>query len=222
MKSKRRRRLPGADGDDDDEEQDENDHAKWMMVVGRPVPEPDSPECKMTDLMFKQKASSAISRDDRKIFGQGSKLLPVDTYLTDSMLVLAKRNSKVQLDQVPLEEISKVTLAHDEEGIRESDVGGAGWLLLRATRRSETSLNMEASAKNLTNKDGFLGMGKSDPFLRVLLCADGAKRELMRTEVVHNNLNPDWKPMEIDLGVPFSDHTRLEIQCWDSDRGDEE
>ena len=221
MKSKRRRRLPGADGDDDDEEQDENDHAKWMMVVGRPVPEPDSPECKMTDLMFKQKASSAISRDDRKIFGQGSKLLPVDTYLTDSMLVLAKRNSKVQLDQVPLEEISKVTLAHDEEGIRESDVGGAGWLLLRATRRSETSLNMEASAKNLTNKDGFLGMGKSDPFLRVLLCADGAKRELMRTEVVHNNLNPEWKPMEIDLGVPFSDHTRLEIQCWDSDRGEE-
>lgn len=61
----------------------------------------------------------------------------------------------VQLDQVPLTDISKVTLANDSS-IQEKDIGGAGTIVLRARRKhgSVTQFHLEARGQTLANKDG--------------------------------------------------------------------
>ena len=56
-------------------------------------------------------------------------------------------------------------------------------------------LVLELSARNLPNVDKF---GKSDPYVCVfIVCSNGSLKFLGKTEVVKNNLNPSWKPLEL-------------------------
>eukprot|EP00802_Teleaulax_amphioxeia_P006094 Tamp_06098.p1 GENE.Tamp_06098~~Tamp_06098.p1 ORF type:complete len:740 (-),score=154.68 Tamp_06098:113-2332(-) len=138
--------------------------------------------------------------------------MSVDCYLTSESLVLSKPNSKVMLDDIPLTDVVKVESAADTS-INKSDIGGAGTLVLRAVRTSDTTLRLEARAQSLANTDMF---SRTDPFLRILLQKDlGDNKELYRTETISNNLNPQWADMDLDTGLPWHADTKLEIQCWD-------
>jgi hypothetical protein len=69
----------------------------------------------------------------------------------------------------------------------------------------------------LDKKDFF---GKSDPFL-VIYRVDptGNREELVQTEVIDNNLSPEWKPFSIPvkmLGTNKSE-VMIEVECRDSD-----
>ena len=128
------------------------------------------------------------------------------------------RPTGVQLDQIPLNEITKVLCANDTS-IQEKDIGGAGTIVLRATKKegSASQFHFEARGQTLANRDGFFG--KSDPFLRVLACSEaGVKQEIYQSEVIPNDLNPTWEPAVVDTGSPYSMSTVLEVQCWDRDK----
>ena len=57
-------------------------------------------------------------------------------------------------------------------------------------------LTLHFEGRNLPNKDRF---GKSDPYVCVfVVTANGSLKFVGKTEVVKNNLNPDWKPLELD------------------------
>ncbi|VDL80461.1 unnamed protein product [Nippostrongylus brasiliensis] len=73
------------------------------------------------------------------------------------------------------------------------------------------------SAKNLDKKD-FLG--KSDPYLNIYRVNDDGSRLLVhRTEVVNMDLNPVWKPFEVNLKMLCSgDHNRLGFFFINSNR----
>ncbi|XP_072371456.1 copine-1 isoform X1 [Scyliorhinus torazame] len=56
---------------------------------------------------------------------------------------------------------------------------------------------LQMEARNLDNKDF---MGKSDPFLELYRQGDGDKWQLAyRSEVIKNNLNPNWKTISVSL-----------------------
>lgn len=74
------------------------------------------------------------------------------------------------------------------------------------------------SAKKLDKKDFF---GKSDPFLNIYRINDDGSRVLAhRTEVINRDLNPIWKPFEVNVRMLCSgDHKRpFLIECYDYDR----
>ena len=83
----------------------------------------------------------------------------------------------------------------------------------------------------LANNDG--RQGKSDPFLRFLakpknMQPDGKHLKLSKhgellvvheTEVIDNELNPAWKPFQVDMDklCRSSLGTKFMIECWDKD-----
>ncbi|KAK7498760.1 hypothetical protein BaRGS_00009852, partial [Batillaria attramentaria] len=74
-------------------------------------------------------------------------------------------------------------------------------------------------AKKLENKDF---MGKSDPFLQVsATTSDGTLQVIWKTEVVKNNLSPEWQMFSIRLGTlcggDRSRPVQIEVFDWDSD-----
>ena len=75
-------------------------------------------------------------------------------------------------------------------------------------------VEMTVSATNLKNKD-FLG--KSDPVCILLEKRNGKFEELDRTEMIHNDLNPQWtKKFLIDYHSNLPQELRFEIYDWDS------
>ena len=198
--------------DGSETEEDEVTEERFKLRVGSRVP--DREECIFLSEVFKQKSCAAISKEERKTFG-GTKVIKCDAYLTDSALILSKPSSKVQVDLVMLEDITKVSEAHNQ-GIRPSDIGGAGTLVLRARMVSDTAFSLEAAGQTLANSDGLFGT--SDPFLRVLLNKDSKECEIMKSKVITNNLNPSWGEMLIETETLCSSATGIQIQCWDSGR----
>ncbi|GAB4817389.1 hypothetical protein N2152v2_004435 [Parachlorella kessleri] len=74
------------------------------------------------------------------------------------------------------------------------------------------------SATGLENKDRF---SKSDPFLRVLkLRESGDWVPVLRTEVIDNNLNPAWRPIDVDIrqlcNADESRPLRIEVLDYES------
>ena len=69
---------------------------------------------------------------------------------------------------------------------------------------------------DLDAKDSVLLGGKSDPYL-VFRSPSG--EEVFRTEVIKNELNPVWKPFEVDLiKLCGNDLQRIFLlECWDKD-----
>jgi hypothetical protein len=167
-----RRALPPVD----DEEVLVEDSFKIVMAK---VPREES--CVMSGPVLMQRSCAAISKDQRRHFG-GAKTMPVEAYLTNDHLVLGKRHASNKLDQIPLLDIDTVALAADQ-CIRRKDIGGAGTLVLRAQRRSDSSFRLEARGQTLANRDGIFGM--SDPYFRVLLQKeDRSQREIYVSEVI--------------------------------------
>ncbi len=73
-------------------------------------------------------------------------------------------------------------------------------------------------AKGLVNKDiTFLGQGKSDPYARVKILADGDEHSF-KTAVVPDNLHPVWR-MVVDVAIDKPDTLQdLHIEVWDDDQ----
>ncbi|KIH51710.1 C2 domain protein, partial [Ancylostoma duodenale] len=74
------------------------------------------------------------------------------------------------------------------------------------------------SARKLDKKDFF---GKSDPFLNIYRVNDDGSRLLVhRTEAIMRELNPTWKPFEVNVKMLcFGDRNRpFLVECFDFDR----
>ena len=57
-------------------------------------------------------------------------------------------------------------------------------------------LTLHLEGRNLPNKDR---LGKSDPYVCVfVVTVNGSLKFVGKTEVIKNNLNPEWKPLELD------------------------
>jgi hypothetical protein len=94
-----------------------------------------------------------------------------------------------------------------------------GELLIRAEELSSNKqiALMSFSASNLDKKDF---MGKSDPYLVISKAnSDGSFSVVHKTEVIKNNINPQWRPFNIRLQQLCSgDYERnLKIDCFDWD-----
>ena len=59
-------------------------------------------------------------------------------------------------------------------------------------------LDVRMQGVALANKDGMFG--KSDPYLKFLAVPRAGKPvEVWKTEVINDDLNPLWKPFEVDM-----------------------
>lgn len=60
---------------------------------------------------------------------------------------------------------------------------------------------MKWRAAKLINTDSFFDFwDKSDPYLKFLkIRDDNTHLEIQRSEVIQNNLNPSWKPIEVQI-----------------------
>ena len=83
-----------------------------------------------------------------------------------------------------------------------------GKLIVRCEKLAESSCKkkiisdwyeMKWKAKKLMNTDSFFDFwDKSDPYLKFLkIRSDNSMLEAFRTDVIKDNLNPNWKPLQI-------------------------
>lgn len=82
------------------------------------------------------------------------------------------------------------------------------------------SLRMKWRAVKLTNTDSFFDWwDKSDPYLKLLkIRNDNSYVEACRTDIVKNNLEPNWKPIEIPVSKLIRENSpdgKFKIECWD-------
>lgn len=93
----------------------------------------------------------------------------------------------------------------------------SGKLIVRAERvgNSRNSVYMQWAGLKLMNTDGWFG--KSDPLLRIFKSRENEWVKVHETEWIMDNLNPVWKPFEInDDKLCGGDDTRpIRIECWD-------
>ncbi|KAL6739698.1 hypothetical protein Aduo_013123 [Ancylostoma duodenale] len=83
---------------------------------------------------------------------------------------------------------------------------------------SKENILFNLSARKLDKKDFF---GKSDPFLNIYRVNDDGSRLLVhRTEAIMRELNPTWKPFEVNVKMLcFGDRNRpFLVECFDFDR----
>uniref|UniRef100_A0A1D1YRQ4 Protein BONZAI 3 n=1 Tax=Anthurium amnicola TaxID=1678845 RepID=A0A1D1YRQ4_9ARAE len=86
-------------------------------------------------------------------------------------------------------------------------------ILAEETVASRTAIEMIFRCSNLENKDIF---SKSDPFLRISRIAEnGSVIPVCKTEVIDNNLNPVWKPLNLTMQQFVSKDNPLIIECYD-------
>ena len=105
--------------------------------------------------------------------------------------------------------------------VRSTKFNKLGTLALLARPQSNTAFVLEARGQSLVNLDGVTGT--SDPFLRVFVYLDnGSTKEVYVSEVVEDDLNPNWQEALLDTGMEYSESTMLEIRCYDYDEGDDD
>ncbi|KAK6748025.1 hypothetical protein RB195_000940 [Necator americanus] len=83
---------------------------------------------------------------------------------------------------------------------------------------SKENVLFHLSARKLDKKDFF---GKSDPFLNIYRVNDDGSRLLVyRTEAIMRELNPTWKPFEVNVkSLCAGDRSRpFLVECFDYDR----
>ncbi|XP_055507903.1 copine-1-like isoform X2 [Leucoraja erinacea] len=82
--------------------------------------------------------------------------------------------------------------------LKKGKLAGMGSITVVAEEMNDKRLAvLQLEARNLENKDF---MGKSDPFMELFREGDGDKWQLAyRSEVIKNNLNPNWKPFSVSL-----------------------
>ncbi|XP_071692312.1 protein BONZAI 1-like [Rutidosis leptorrhynchoides] len=77
---------------------------------------------------------------------------------------------------------------------------------------SKTTAELTFKCSDLDNKDFF---SKSDPFLVISKHAvSGATIPICRTEVLKNNLKPEWKPINLNISQIGSKDSPLIIECF--------
>jgi hypothetical protein len=81
-------------------------------------------------------------------------------------------------------------------------------------------VELEFAGRKLANKDGFFG--KSDPFLCASrLREDGSWTRVWQSEVIMNNLSPNWRratiPVQILCNGDYDRPLKFEVFDWDSD-----
>ncbi|XP_041375348.1 copine-3-like isoform X1 [Gigantopelta aegis] len=98
---------------------------------------------------------------------------------------------------------------------------GNGVMTIRAEEIKEGGeiVHLNFKGKKLDNKDF---MGKSDPYLEILRpVSDGSWQVVHRTEVIKNNLNPSWRPIQISLQSLCNGNRtqsiKFDVYDWDSD-----
>ncbi|KAK6467806.1 copine-6-like [Huso huso] len=104
--------------------------------------------------------------------------------------------------------------------LRSGKCAGKSTVTIIAEEVSGTNDFVELSfcAQKLDNKDLF---SKSDPFLEIYkLNSDGTEQLVRRTEVVKNNLNPQWEPFRVSLNslcsCDFDKTLKLLVYDYDS------
>uniref|UniRef100_UPI00398EF0C5 copine-1 isoform X2 n=1 Tax=Pristiophorus japonicus TaxID=55135 RepID=UPI00398EF0C5 len=82
--------------------------------------------------------------------------------------------------------------------LKKGKLAGKGNITVIAEElRDKRAAVLQLEARNLDNKDF---MGKSDPFLELYRQGDGDSWQLAyRSEVIKNNLNPNWKTFSVSL-----------------------
>ncbi|KAJ4956630.1 hypothetical protein NE237_013413 [Protea cynaroides] len=86
---------------------------------------------------------------------------------------------------------------------------------------SRKAVEMILRCSHLDNKDLF---SKSDPFLRISrIVENGGAIPICKTEVINNDLNPTWKPLQLTMQQFGSKDNPLVIECFDfNDSGNHE
>ena len=79
---------------------------------------------------------------------------------------------------------------------------------------------MKWRARKLLNTDSWFDFwDKSDPYLKFLkIRQDNTLVEAGRTEIIMDDLNPNWKPIDLGKGRLIRSDNQLErfkIECWD-------
>ncbi|XP_043815082.1 protein BONZAI 3 isoform X1 [Manihot esculenta] len=78
---------------------------------------------------------------------------------------------------------------------------------------SRTAIELTFRCANLDNKDVF---SLSDPFLRISrIVESGGSIPICKSEVVNNNLNPQWRPLHLSMQQFGSKDNPLVIECFD-------
>ncbi|KAL4428007.1 hypothetical protein ABPG75_002096 [Micractinium tetrahymenae] len=94
----------------------------------------------------------------------------------------------------------------------------AAWLLsAEQLPNTNAVVHMTLAGWKLDNKDTF---GKSDPFLQIAKAREsGVFVPVLKTEVVDNNLNPQWKPFRASMAqlCNCDEHRPLRIEVFDHD-----
>ncbi|XP_064610310.1 copine-3-like isoform X2 [Liolophura sinensis] len=106
---------------------------------------------------------------------------------------------------------------------KSGDKAGKSTITITAEEKSSNndSVLLTFRAQKLDKKDTF---GKSDPFLEISRQgADGKWLVTHRSEVVNNNLSPNWRPMELSfIALCNGDVNKpIKIDCYDYDSASE-
>jgi len=89
---------------------------------------------------------------------------------------------------------------------------------------SNEVVHLRLNGRKLAKKDL---MGKSDPFVVISKAMDdGTYAQVHKSEVIKNNLNPDWKQFTLRVasltgGKPDSRKIKFQVYDWDSDASSE-
>jgi hypothetical protein len=89
--------------------------------------------------------------------------------------------------------------------------------------REGDTLNLTMYGVQLAAKDASIAnayTGKSDPYLKFIAHRkDGVDIEIVHTETIPQNLNPHWKPFQVDMDKLCNGDldTPFKIECWDED-----
>ncbi|XP_069740604.1 copine-1-like isoform X2 [Narcine bancroftii] len=102
--------------------------------------------------------------------------------------------------------------------LKKGKLAGKGNITVIAEEMNDKrSVVLQLEARNLENKDF---MGKSDPFMELYKQGDGDKWQLAyRSEVIKNNLNPNWKPFSVSLQTLCNGDMQkpIKVACNDMD-----
>ncbi|PWA60426.1 copine-3 [Artemisia annua] len=107
--------------------------------------------------------------------------------------------------------IDLVTIAESTEQTHKKNLGQIT-VYAEEVVVSKIAAELKFKCSNLENKDFF---SKSDPFLVISkLVEGGATVPVCRTEVLKNNLKPEWKPVHLNVSQVGSKDTPLMIECF--------
>ena len=120
------------------------------------------------------------------------------------------------LGQVELS-LAEVVSAQSRGFSRTLSSGGSIHILSEEVSTNKDQVMLRFSANNLDNKDFF---GKSDPYLEISKSTESGQYSVVhRTEVINNNLNPQWRQFSLPVSsLCHGDYNRdIKMTVYDHD-----